>query len=90
MEKERPRLVRVGDGYLLSAGELLYLPCDPTKPEWRFGLSWEDEQRHGWTGVQAASFGVPRVVDDRIVVAGYRGGVYVFDISSIVGGQRNR
>jgi hypothetical protein len=84
MDRQSARLVRPGNGFLLSSGELLYVPTDPARPEWRFGLLADNPPRRDWTEIDAVGFSVPRVIGDRLLVAGYRG-VYVFDLTAIVG-----
>jgi hypothetical protein len=81
------RLRHLGDGYLLSAGELIWLPKAAGGRVWRFNgyLDPAAGPSQPRFDKDNASFGVPRVVGDRMFVAARGGGLYSFALPAIVG-----
>jgi hypothetical protein len=79
------RLLRLGQGYLLTTDELVYLPDDPAKPVWRFSMNIGSSGRVPGTEAfwQADGFSIPRIVGNRLVVCGRIGGIYIFDLKAI-------
>ena len=85
--REPFRLRRLGDGYLLSAGELLWLPKAAGGRVWRFSVYLDPAAGPSQPRFDKdhAVFGVPRVVGDRLFVAARGGGLYAFALPAIVG-----
>jgi hypothetical protein len=80
-------LRRLGDGYFVSAGELVWLPRRTTGRVWRFRIFLDPAA--GPTRPQFdkfnAAFGMPRVVGDRLFVSARGGGLYGFNLPAITG-----
>ena len=77
----------LGDGYFLSAGELVWLPWQTAGRVWRFSIFLDPLA--GPTRPQFdkdnAAFGMPRVVGDRLFVNARGGGLHGFTIPAITG-----
>jgi hypothetical protein len=87
-DHEGARLLSLNHGYLLSAGEIVYLALDPSLPVRRFSLAVETDQRQDWRNSQLTGFGVPRVLGQRLIVSSFSGGIYDFELSKFVQGTR--
>jgi hypothetical protein len=85
--REPYRLRHLGDGYVLSAGELIWLPKAAGARIWRFNVYLDPAAGPSQTRFDKdnAVFGVPRVVGDRLFVAARGGGLYGFALPAIVG-----
>jgi hypothetical protein len=85
--QEPCRLRRLGHGYLLSAGELVWLPKAAAGRVWRFSVHLDPAAGPSQPRFdrENAVFGVPRVVGDRLFVAARGGGLYAFALPAIVG-----
>ncbi len=82
--ERRGRLIRLGEGYLACAGELVWLPDDPAKPEWRFDRAPGERPHWHSFDVEQVSFGPPRIAESgRIFIPGARSDIFVFDIARI-------
>jgi hypothetical protein len=81
------RLRCLGEGYLLSAGELVWLPKAAGGRVWRFSVYLDPAAGSSQPRFDKdnASFGVPRVGGDRMFVAARGGGLYGFALPAIVG-----
>ncbi len=90
--REPYRLRRLGDGYLLSAGELVWLPKAAGGRVWRFSVYLDPAAGPSQPRFDSNNsvFGVPRVVGDRLFVAARGGGIYGFALSEIVGAAGDR
>ena len=86
--EEPYRLRRLGDGYLLSAGELIWLPKAAGGRVWRFSVYLDSSTGPSLPRFDKrnAVFGIPRVVGDRLFVAARGGGLYTFALAAIAGG----
>jgi hypothetical protein len=85
--EEPYRLRRLGDGYLLSAGELIWLPKAAGGRVWRFSIYLDSSTGSSQPRFDKhnAVFGIPRVVGDRLFVAA-RGGLYAFALAAVACG----
>ena len=83
------RLRRLRNGYLLSAGELIWLPKAASGQVWRFSTYLDPSTGPSEPRFDKdhAVFGIPRVVGDRLFVADRCGGLYAFAVPAIVGGN---
>lgn len=85
---DQPYLLRpLGDGYLLSGQELLWLPKHERGRPWRFDVLLDEKLNPSRSrdDLEAATFGLARAVGDRLIVAAHGGGIYVFSMPAVTG-----
>jgi hypothetical protein len=78
------RLVALNGGYLLAAGEVVWVPASPDGPVWRFGFG----ERPGTSlpkirFAHTPLFGRPLVRDNLLFVGCRDGAIYVFDVGAL-------
>jgi hypothetical protein len=78
-QAEPGRLTALGDGYVLSGDELVWVPTDRQRPAWRFALQPLPRRPMRHQTPRDLGFGVPRLIDGKVFVACRDGGIFVFD-----------
>jgi hypothetical protein len=80
------RLLPLGDGYLLSARELMWVPRDPETKLWDFGVGPRPKRSTLLTHFEHTTFfGVPLLYGNRLFIGCRDGGIYVFDVDRVAG-----
>jgi hypothetical protein len=78
------RLVPLGGGYLLGAGELTWVRAAPGGPAWRFGFGGGPGRSLPRVPFAHTSlFGRPLLCDNLLFVTCRDGGIYAFDVNVI-------